>query len=431
MARQISIRLVWLMGDHLLRSYLRYLSDCKVVVLIQDRGLTNFMQVVAMRMPVPDLLNFLPSICEGMLVWAEDSKNKFRSKVRMILERLARRCGFDALEAAIPESHRALFTHIRKQNNRRERKKNEWASQMDWDEGDDAEDSRTHRSTRTARTLAASAWHSDIFDDEHDDTGTIRTFDRRTLGKKSIAPTAATLRRQGRIVGGLVGTRSARSLSLHARRRLARLPSGEDPVDLLDLRTSRAMMRAAAGHEDSKKHDVDDHFERGEDGRIIIEDEEEDTSVKRKRTEARDAGFDSDDSDFEDLKGFTGLSLALRGTTSVAASSVARSMGEKSKKSLSVGGKSSRREDKAQNSKQRAQKSQYTGERFRAKKGGAQGDVKGKSKLEPFAYWPLDRNLMNRRASKARGARQGLDKIVTAAMSGAAKGRKAKRMKLS
>ena len=36
--------------------------------------------------------------------------------------------------------------------------------------------------------------------------------------------------------------------------------------------------------------------------------------------------------------------------------------------------------------------------RFKAKKGAA-GDTKGSSKLEPYAYWPLDRKLLNRCAS--------------------------------
>ena len=53
--------------------------------------------------------------------------------------------------------------------------------------------------------------------------------------------------------------------------------------------------------------------------------------------------------------------------------------------------------------------------------------MQGSSKLEPYAYWPLDRKLLNRRAGKAQGAKAGLDKVVRAAQEGAARGRKAKR----
>lgn len=49
--------------------------------------------------------------------------------------------------------------------------------------------------------------------------------------------------------------------------------------------------------------------------------------------------------------------------------------------------------------------------------------------MDPYAYWPLDRRLMNRRAQKAKGAKAGLDKVVVAAKAGAAKGAKAKRQR--
>ena len=38
-------------------------------------------QVCAMRMPVDMLLVWLPQMLEGTLIWADDSKNKFRLKV--------------------------------------------------------------------------------------------------------------------------------------------------------------------------------------------------------------------------------------------------------------------------------------------------------------------------------------------------------------
>lgn len=38
-------------------------------------------QVVVMRLPVEQLAPFIPQIMEGILLWCEDSKNKFRLKV--------------------------------------------------------------------------------------------------------------------------------------------------------------------------------------------------------------------------------------------------------------------------------------------------------------------------------------------------------------
>ena len=127
-----------------------------------------------MRLPTEELVSFLPQILEGILLWAEDSKNKFRAKVRgeweegrswpacssflrqfclvaqfglgfrvaqppstypalqvrVIVERLARKCGFEEVERHIPEAHRRLFSHIRKQANRQERAKSMAGSQV-------------------------------------------------------------------------------------------------------------------------------------------------------------------------------------------------------------------------------------------------------------------------------------------------------------
>lgn len=69
----------------------------------------------------------------------------------------------------------------------------------------------------------------------------------------------------------------------------------------------------------------------------------------------------------------------------------------------------------------------HSGERFRAKTG---GDKKGSSKVEPYAYWPLDRRMLNKkRRGKQAQASKGLSNIVKGAKAGAAKGRKAKRQK--
>lgn len=43
--------------------------------------------------------------------------------MRLIVEKLARRCGFDAVEAAMPESDTKLLTHIRKERTHRAAKK--------------------------------------------------------------------------------------------------------------------------------------------------------------------------------------------------------------------------------------------------------------------------------------------------------------------
>ena len=68
--------------------------------------------------------------------------------------------------------------------------------------------------------------------------------------------------------------------------------------------------------------------------------------------------------------------------------------------------------------------------RFKAKKN-AGGDLRGNSAVEPYAYWPLDRKMLNRRQGKRADAEKGLKRVIGAARAGAAKGRKAKRMRQS
>ncbi|KAL4338276.1 hypothetical protein AHAS_Ahas12G0194000 [Arachis hypogaea] len=52
----------------------------------------------------------------------------------------------------------------------------------------------------------------------------------------------------------------------------------------------------------------------------------------------------------------------------------------------------------------------YTGKEYASKK--ARGDVKRKDKLEPYAYWPLDRKMMSRRPQQRAAARKGMSSVV-------------------
>ncbi|RVW44251.1 Ribosomal RNA-processing protein 12 [Vitis vinifera] len=52
----------------------------------------------------------------------------------------------------------------------------------------------------------------------------------------------------------------------------------------------------------------------------------------------------------------------------------------------------------------------YTGGEYASKK--AAGDVKRKDKLEPYAYWPLDRKMMSRRPEHRAAARKGMASVV-------------------
>ena len=78
-----------------------------------------------MRLPVEYLQGNLRSVLEALLLWSDDSKNHFRMKVRVIIERLVRRCGFESVAAHMPEGDTKLLNHIRKQHSRKSRSRTE------------------------------------------------------------------------------------------------------------------------------------------------------------------------------------------------------------------------------------------------------------------------------------------------------------------
>lgn len=119
----------------------------------------GFLKVIALRVPVDLVTPHLPLIVQGVLVWAEDSKNKFKLKVRRLIERLCKRCGYEAVAAAWPETDEKLLAAVRKGMARAAREKRGGGEAA----GSDGGESGASR----ARTARASEWgHSQIFSDD-------------------------------------------------------------------------------------------------------------------------------------------------------------------------------------------------------------------------------------------------------------------------
>ena len=55
--------------------------------------------------------------------WCACSPPPTHTQVRIIVERLARRVGFDEVAAVMPADHAKLLTHIRKERSRRDRRR--------------------------------------------------------------------------------------------------------------------------------------------------------------------------------------------------------------------------------------------------------------------------------------------------------------------
>ncbi|KAG2487102.1 hypothetical protein HYH03_014215 [Edaphochlamys debaryana] len=389
------------------------------------KAVLGFVKVCSMRLPVELLLPQLGPILEGMLVWAEDSKNKFKLKVRVVVERLARRCGFDAVASAMPASDTRLLAHIRKEAAKRQRRKHGAGSEAGSQAGDD--DRRSHRSAVTrssmARTARASQWgHTAVFSDE--EGGSEPAGGAKSVRGAGARSAAAQSRGAGR--GGAGGVR---------------LAGGAEPMDLLDSAAARQLVRSAAGVRPAAEASgrADDFSRDPNSGKMVIKEDDDPLGLGRRDRKRRRRGGDdgpaSDDSDLDDLRGVADLRYAMKkagesksvrfaeARSAGGRSTGARSAGGRSAGGASAGGRSAGGRSAA--SAGRGGMSAHSGDRFKAK--GASGDVKGKAKVEPYAYWSLDRRMLNRRRGKQAAASSKLASIVAGAQAGALKGAKAKR----
>ncbi|KAK9815144.1 hypothetical protein WJX73_008694 [Symbiochloris irregularis] len=393
------------------------------------KAVLGFCKVCAMRLPVDQLEPQLKPMLEGLLIWAEDSKNKFRLKVRGVVERLVRRCGFDAVAAAFPHGDSKLLSHIQKMRGRRERSKGGESKEGTLD-------------GRTLMTKGGSTWG-----------GTSKMLGGSERGgaktENPLLPSQGGLGRKAKRAASVMslGGKSAKQ----AQRQLKglALSSDGDPINLMEPTHARAMAAAAAARP-SSRHNADDDssdgqegFEADEGGRYIINDDRRDPAGRLSKGRLRDRNADSEsdlEDEFDDLRARGRPSVGRGGHTTARGSSVggltrgrggARSMTVRSGQGgASRGGRGGGNSNPTRGVKRKGRDggsvATHSGDRFKARKT-AGGDVKGSSRVEPYAYWPLDRKALNKRPAKQAHAAKGLSNIVRGAKKGAAQGTKRRR----
>ncbi|XP_059075817.1 uncharacterized protein LOC131047356 isoform X2 [Cryptomeria japonica] len=340
--------------------YMLLQSNNKEVI----KATLGLMKVVIARLSGEELQKHIRCIVEGLLLRSDDSKTPFKAKIRLLLEMLIRKCGLEAVKAVMPEQHMKLLTNIRKTKERKEKKKSS-SSQHGEDE--------TKSLHSRASTCRRSKWnHTDVFsefgDEDNDDS--CEDMDCRTteFGVKSSIPKS----------------KSSTLRSRNIRKSNKRLPEDcmdileNEPLDLLDKQKTRAMLKV--GKRMDQRFDSDDEPVLAPDGRLVISEEELGHSRKRRA---------KDDELGEDTDGGSQFSRQSKSQTTSASMSKSR---EKRRKTSASGWA-------------------YTGNEYKSKK--ASGDIKKEGKLEPYAYWPLDRKMLNRREEKRAIAKKGLSSVVT------------------
>jgi len=353
----------------------------------------GFVKVVAVRLPQQELAAELPRLIPALLHWSEDSKNRFKLKVRVVLERMCKRCGYDMVEANVPREHAALIAHIKREETRLEKKKKSSVAGSE----------HGAKSTRTARR---SEWRDgDIFsDDELDDSdGRTRRSGRGGRDGGSFAPASRR--------GGGEGPRSAAEAAAKRATGGARLPAaGDTPLDLLDDSAMRRSMLPQGERRRVKFEDEDEDgaYKTGADGKLMIFEESE--GAKRRREEAEEDGSEGGRSRYTSR---TGKSRGGASARTYATGKSARTSGTHNSRGVK---------------RQRTTHERHSADLYKAK-GKTTGDVYSKkTKLEPYAYWPLDPKLLNRRNSKKVAARAQLGGVVKSAKAaGILRGKKSKR----
>ncbi|XP_030530465.1 RRP12-like protein isoform X3 [Rhodamnia argentea] len=311
----------------------------------------GLLKVLVAKSQVDWLQMHLGSMVEGLLKWQDNTKNHFKSKVKVLLEMLVKKCGLDAVKAVMPEEHMKLLTNIRKIKERKERK-----------HASNSEESRSHLSKATTSRL--SRWnHTKIFSDSGDEESTDGETDymdgETNIGRRSRD--SALLKLKATSLRSKKSHRSAKSLPEDL---IDQLEDG--PLDLLDRQKMRSALRGS--QQGKRKAESDDDLEIDSEGRLVIHEGEGSTKSSAAHPDS-------------DSRSEAGGYLSMD---------------------------SSRKTQKRRKTSQSGWA--YTGNEYASKK--ARGDLKRKDKLEPYAYWPLDRKMMSRRPEHRAAARRGMASVV-------------------
>ncbi|XP_042050958.1 RRP12-like protein [Salvia splendens] len=319
----------------------------------------GLLKVLVAKSQAEALQGHLRGMVEGMLNWKDSSKNHFKAKVKQLLEMLVKKCGMDAVKQVMPDEHMKLLTNIRKLNERKEKKQTDKSS----------EDRSVVSRATTARM---SRWnHTKIFSDFDDEDTRMSGGDFKNEKSVSGQQSKYSAGQQSRAT--LLRSKKARKVAKQLEEESFD-QLDDEPLDMLDGQKMRTALRSSAPAK--MKSDSDDEPSIDDEGRMIIH--EEGKYSKSDRKHKREASSDGDGADGRSRAG-----SHVSGNT------------QKTQKRMKTSTESGWA---------------YTGKEYASKKAG--GDVKRKDKLEPYAYWPLDRKMVSRRPEHRASARSGMARVV-------------------
>jgi ribosomal RNA-processing protein 12 len=315
-----------------------------VLILIQEgsregtKSVIGFIRICVAAIPSEQLEPLVPEIVGSMLK-SQHAKSRFRAKIKIILKKLVKLYGYEALTPHVPVSETRLLTHIRKLDDREKRKKQarRETGAPEADDYDAMVDSDEYDSD-DGRTLMTGA------------TGLTKQKTRlKTIDAKSIASNRSKMSE--------TGTMASFKTKSEAKSKF-RLPNEEDG-EVVDMLSSNIAKRVhfnsvADANDDSDSDDGSMEMNFDDDGKLVVRDDDDENS---KTTEVDDV-------------------VTMSGNTKRRRLSAKVIEADQTKKQN--GGGSGSKNSTAK-----------IGASYKSKKAG--GDVKKKGqKYEPYAFVPLD-----------------------------------------
>lgn len=316
-----------------------------VIVLFDEdsreviKSVVGFVRVSVAAMTPEQLEPLLPELVGGLLKYHK-GKDRFRSKIKIIIKKLVRLYGYDALMPLVPESDTRLLTHMRKLSERAARRKaaqrqdggperDDFDNLMESDE-EDSDDGRTLMTGATGFTQM---------------TGRNGKSIRSAAVAKSVA--ARSLAESSAMSSRTHKTANAPRLRVEA--------NGE-VMDMLDPKMEKSVRFA---EEDEFSYDSDSDagvMEFDEMGRLVVPDDSEDFGANQAA---------ANEGDLDEMA----LPSKRQRVSKFESAKAAR--------------------DETNKKKGKKKQVQSLGAAYKSKKAG--GDVKKKGqKYEPYAYVPLD-----------------------------------------
>ncbi|CAG0882964.1 unnamed protein product [Darwinula stevensoni] len=337
----------------------------------------SFVRVILAAQAPDAVLTFIPDLVKALSSMTIDCKRHFRVKVRNLFCLMMRKYGPNAIMQLLPKDDESLHKCLRNiQKTEMRKKKKKMASANEEESGEELESSSFKaKHAESIEDILAEAVHDvDLGDSDNESKR-----EKKKKGRKRGAETWIQ-ERQGEI------------------------------VDLLDPRTAKAV--TGSNPREQCKQQAKLEFPTTTDGKLIIEDSESDSEVKpgqkRKKRVAVKADMDetpkvkaarledqgdSDSKDDPDTIDFDSIDKVYK----PGGFGIHRPLSNKGK---------------------RKQGPVDYGKEYRSKTG--RGDVKRKGRPDPFAYVPLDRQLLNKRTKTKHSGH--LKSLVKAAKTGSRRG---------